>query len=86
MALPLADLISLAQQALVLVLWVSLPVLAVAAVVGLVTAILQAATQVQDAALGHFPKFLAVAAALALLGPWMGRQMLAFALRAFGGQ
>lgn len=81
----LAELISLAQQALVLSLLVSLPVLAVAAVVGLLSAILQAATQVQDAAIGHFPKFVAVSVALALAGPWMGRQILAFAVRAFGG-
>jgi type III secretion HrpO family protein len=81
----LAELISLAQQALVLSVLVSLPVLAVAAVVGLLSAIFQAATQVQDAALGHFPKFVAVSVALALAGPWMGRQILAFAVRAFGG-
>jgi type III secretion HrpO family protein len=81
----LAELISLAQEALVLSLLVSLPVLAVAAVVGLSSAIFQAATQVQDAALGHFPKFIAVSITLALAGPWMGRQILAFAVRAFGG-
>jgi type III secretion protein S len=81
----LEELTTLAQQALLLALWVSLPVLGVAALVGLLGAILQAATQVQDAALGHFPKFVAVTVALALAGPWMGRQILAFALRAFGG-
>lgn len=83
--MPLDDLVSLAQQGLLLALLVSLPVLGVAAVIGLVSAIFQAATQVHDAALGHFPKFVAVTIALALLGPWMGRQLLAFALRAFGG-
>jgi type III secretion HrpO family protein len=83
--MPLDDLVSLAQQGLLLALVVSLPVLGVAAVIGLVSAIFQAATQVHDAALGHFPKFVAVTIALALLGPWMGRQLLAFALRAFGG-
>jgi flagellar biosynthetic protein FliQ len=84
--MPLAELISLAQQALLLSLVVSLPVLAVAAAVGLIGAIFQAATQVQDSALGHFPKFVAVTLALALLGPWMGRQILSFSLRAFGVQ
>jgi len=54
--------------------------------VGLLGAIIQAATQVQDSALGHFPKFVAVTLALALLGPWMGRQILSFTLRAFGVQ
>ena len=83
--MPLDDLVSLAQQGLLLALLVSLPVLGVAAVIGLVSAIFQAATQVHDAALGHFPKFVAVTIALALLGPWMGRQLLAFAVRAFGG-
>ena len=54
--MPLAELISLAQQALLLSLVVSLPVLAVAAAVGLLGAIIQAATQVQDSALGHFTR------------------------------
>lgn len=84
--MPLAELVTLAQQALVLSLLVSVPVLLVAAAVGLLSAVFQAATQVQDAALGHFPKFIAVCLALALGGPWMGRQILGFALRAFGAQ
>ncbi|HTV23527.1 MAG TPA: type III secretion system export apparatus subunit SctS [Polyangiaceae bacterium] len=83
--MPLAELVALAQQALLLSLLVSLPVLVVAAAVGLLSSIVQAATQVQDAALGHFPKFVAVTIALALVGPWMGRQVLGFAVRAFGG-
>jgi flagellar biosynthesis protein FliQ len=82
--MPLIELVSLAQRALLISVLVSVPVLAVAAAVGLVSALVQAATQVQDAALGHFPKFVAVALALALLGPWMGRKILSFALHAFG--
>jgi flagellar biosynthesis protein FliQ len=84
--MPLAELVTLAEQALVLSLLVSLPVLLAAAAVGLLTSVFQAATQVQDAALGHLPKFVAVAVALALAGPWMGRQILGFALRAFGAE
>ena len=57
----------------------SLPVLAVAALVGLVTAALQAASQIQDPTLAHLPRLLAVVAALAVLGPWMGREIAAFA-------
>ena len=60
-------------------------VLVVAAAVGLLSSIFQAATQVQDAALAHLPKFVAVTIALALVGPWMGRQVLGFAVRAFVG-
>lgn len=76
---PSATLAHDAQQALVLVLAVSLPVLGVAALVGLVVAAFQAASQIQDPTLAHLPRLLAVAAALALLGPWMGHALAAFA-------
>ena len=84
--MPLVELISLAQRALLLCVWISLPVLAVAALVGLLISVVQAATSVQDSALSHLPKFLAVSLALALAGPWMGRQLVGFALYAFGAR
>ena len=70
-----------AQSALMLSLAVVLPVLAVAAVVGLVVAAFQAASQVQDPTIAHLPRLLAVVAALVFLGPWMGSQVGAFAER-----
>jgi flagellar biosynthesis protein FliQ len=81
-----ADLAASAQEALLLAVAVSLPVVAVAAVVGLVVAVLQAATQIQDVTISHLPRFLAVAGALALLGPWMAGQIAIFAARVFGGR
>jgi flagellar biosynthesis protein FliQ len=83
--LPVADLAARAQEALLLSVAVALPVLAVAALVGLVVALVQAATQVQDATIAHLPRLLAVVAALAVLGPWMGRQIGAFAARMLAG-
>jgi flagellar biosynthesis protein FliQ len=80
-----ADLAYRAQEALLLSVAVALPVVAVAALVGLVVAVLQAATQIQDVTIAHLPRFLAVAVALALLGPWMGRQIAAFAARMLAG-
>ena len=80
-----ADLAAQAQEALLLAVAVSLPVVAVAALVGLVVAVLQAATQIQDVTLAHLPRFLAVAGALAVLGPWMGGQIAIFAARIFAG-
>jgi flagellar biosynthesis protein FliQ len=47
--------------------------------VGLVTAAFQAASQIQDPTLSHLPRLLAVIAALALLGPWMGHEIATFA-------
>ena len=83
--MPVGDLAARAQEALLLSVAIALPVLAVAALVGLVVAILQAATQVQDATIAHLPRLLAVMAALAILGPWMGRQLGAFAARMLSG-
>ena len=80
-----ADLAQRAQEALLLSVAVALPVVAVAALVGLVVAVLQAATQIQDVTIAHLPRFLSVAVALALLGPWMGRQIAVFAARMMSG-
>jgi type III secretion HrpO family protein len=80
---PPATLVHDAQQALFLALAVSLPALAVAAVVGLLVAAMQAASQIQDPTLAHLPRLLAVIAALALLGPWMGHEVAVFATQMF---
>ena len=79
------ELAALAQEALLLALAVSLPVVAVAAVVGLLVAVLQAMTQVQDFTLAHLPRLLFVAITLALVGPWMGAEIASFAVRVLGG-
>ncbi len=76
-------LVDSAQQALVLAALVSLPVVGVAALVGLFVAAIQAAAQVQDPTLSHLPRMLAVIAALVVAGPWRGHQIAGFAERAF---
>jgi type III secretion HrpO family protein len=84
--MPPALLVHDAQQALLLVVAVSLPVLGVAAVVGLLVAAFQAASQIQDPTLAHLPRLLAVVAALALLGPWMGHEVASFAAHVFAAR
>ncbi len=81
--MPPSTLVHGAQQALLLVVAITLPVLAIALVVGFVVAALQAASQIQDPTLSHLPRLLAVAAALAVLGPWMGHEVAAFAAHMF---
>lgn len=76
-----ATLVEQAQNALMLSIAVALPVLLVAAVVGLVVAAFQAASQIQDPTIAHLPRLLAVVAALVVLGPWMGSQIGTFAER-----
>jgi type III secretion HrpO family protein len=75
----------LAQEALILSVLLSLPVVGLAAVVGLLVAVFQAATQVQDITLSHLPRLVVAAVGLALLGPWMGAQIAQFATRVFAG-
>jgi flagellar biosynthesis protein FliQ len=76
-----ATLVEQAQNALMLSIAVALPVLLVAAIVGLIVAAFQAASQIQDPTIAHLPRLLAVIAALVVLGPWMGSQIGTFAER-----
>lgn len=77
--MPASTLLAQAQASLWLVVAVSLPFVAVAALVGMFVAALQAATQLQDATIAHLPRLLAVCGALAVLGPWAGHQIATFA-------
>ena len=83
--MPLANLVTYGQQALMLTLALVLPVLAIGAIVGLLMAVLQAATQVQDPTLAHLPRLVAVITAIAVFGPWMGREIAQFAAVVFSG-
>lgn len=84
--LDVAELVSLADQALLLSVAVSLPVVAVLAIASLVVSIVQAATHVTDSTLSHLPRFLVAVVVLAVLGRWMGSEIAAFAVRVFAGQ
>jgi flagellar biosynthetic protein FliQ len=63
--------LTLGQQALVVALLVSMPLLLSALVTGLAVSVLQAATQINEATLSFIPKLLAMVATLAVAGPWM---------------
>ncbi|MGD8862397.1 MAG: flagellar biosynthetic protein FliQ [Myxococcales bacterium] len=74
----LAALTARLLDALSLTLLLSAPALIAAAALGLLSGVLQGATQVQDASLSFVPRLLAVALALALFGPGLAEQLLAF--------
>ncbi|HOX43213.1 MAG TPA: flagellar biosynthesis protein FliQ [Myxococcota bacterium] len=78
-------LLTLAREALGLVLLVSAPAVLVSLAVGLAIGLLQAATQIQEFSLSFVPKILAVLAVLLVAAPWMGELLLAFARAAWGG-
>lgn len=73
------------QEALLLSVAVCMPVIGAAALVGLLVAVFQAATQVQDTTLAHLPRVLVVAVVLAWTAPWMGAEIASFAARVFAG-
>jgi type III secretion protein S len=75
---PVAEIVQLAQQALLLSLYLSLPAVAVAGIVGLLVGLVQALTQLQDQALLIALKLAAVIGVLALTGSWMGTSMSNF--------
>lgn len=72
-----------AREGLYLMLLVSAPVLLVSMLVGLLVSVLQAATQVQEQTLSFVPKLIAAFVTLALLGPWMGAQLVRFTRAVF---
>ena len=66
------------QRALEITLLLAAPMLLVALVTGLVVGAFQAATQINEMTLSFIPKLLAMAAVLAITGPWMLRTLVEY--------
>lgn len=66
-----ADAIDIAREAVVVLLTMSFPIMLIALGVGLVIALFQALTQLQEMTLVFVPKILVVFASLLLLLPFM---------------
>jgi len=62
---------SVGTHALEITLMLAAPLLLVALVVGLLVGIFQAATQINEMTLSFIPKLVAMAATIAIAGPWM---------------
>jgi flagellar biosynthesis protein FliQ len=74
---------SILQQALLLVLVVSAPPVLMSLVVGFLISVFQATTQIQEQTLSFAPKVIAVFGVLALVGPWIGSQLVRFTFHVF---
>ena len=70
--------IDLCYQALILVVMLSLPAVITAALVGLVTGILQAVTQIQDQSISYAVKLIAVSFVTALTARWLSAELYQF--------
>lgn len=78
-----ADALDIVQAAIWTVLAASGPAVLSAMIVGMVVALLQALTQVQEITLTFVPKILAVLAAVAISAPFIGSQISIFTTMVF---
>ena len=75
MNLSTAELIKLANEALYLTLILSLPTIVAASLVGTLTSLVQALTQIQEQTLSFVLKLIAVVVTLMITGNWMGQEI-----------
>ena len=73
--------LTMGQEALVMLLMVSAPVLGVVLVVGLLVSLFQAVTQIHEATLAFVPKLIAAVAVFAVAGPWMLNMLVEYIRR-----
>jgi flagellar biosynthetic protein FliQ len=73
------------NEGLLLTLIVSGPPVLISLVVGLLIALFQALTQIQEQSLTFVPKIIVVFGVLAMLGPWLGNAMAQFGRVCFEG-
>ena len=79
----IGDVTVLLRQGVQQVLMIAGPMLLAALVVGLVVAILQASTSIQEQTLTFVPKVFAILGVLAILGGWMMTSLGQFTINLF---
>ena len=72
------------QDMMLTTLYVAAPVLAASLFVGLIIAVFQAATQINEQTLTFVPKIIAVFGVFGVLFPWMMQMMMEFTTRVMG--
>ena len=77
------EIFQLTYQSLILILALSGPPIIISMIFGLVVAIFQAATQIQEQALSFTVELFAVILTLMLLGGWLSSQLIQFANNIF---
>lgn len=83
-----AELVTLSNEALYLTLVLSLPTIVAASLVGTLTSLVQALTQIQEQTLSFVLKLVAVVVTLMITGNWMGQEISTFTdniFKAIGG-
>lgn len=81
----IGDLSTQLIHALLLVLWLSLPPIVVASVVGILFSLVQALTQIQEQTLSFGVKLIAVGITLYLTARWVGGEIFNYTVMLFDG-
>jgi type III secretion protein S len=76
------NVLDITRDGLMLVFWITLPVVLVATVSALLVSVLQAVTQIQDQSIGQSIRLIAVMLTVVFASAWLGRDVLQFAERA----
>ena len=71
--------VDITLHAMILVLWLSLPAIIVASVVGLMVSLAQAITQVQDQTISFAVKLVTIVITLVLTARWLGGEIFNYA-------
>ncbi|HEV3019188.1 MAG TPA: flagellar biosynthesis protein FliQ [Burkholderiaceae bacterium] len=75
--------VTIGQQALIVMLLLAAPLLLTSLVVGLIVSVLQAATQINEMTLSFIPKLIGTLVALVVAGPWMVTYFVDYVRRLF---
>ena len=73
--------VTVGRQAMTVTMLLAAPILLASLTVGLIIAMFQAATQINEMTLSFVPKLMVVAMVMLAAGPWMLRQITGFMLR-----
>lgn len=79
----IVDLTSVMTKALLLTLWLSMPTILVASIVGVLFSLVQALTQIQEQTLSFAVKLISVGVTLYLTAHWMGGEIFNYAAMLF---
>ncbi|MBL9157772.1 MAG: type III secretion system export apparatus subunit SctS [Verrucomicrobiales bacterium] len=78
-----SNIIQITSEVLLLVLWLSMPPILVATVVGLLVSLLQALTQLQEQTLPFAIKLVAVIITILATASWLGGELYAYTINIF---
>ena len=75
--------LKLANEAIVTLFMIALPILGVAMIVGLIISVFQTTTSIQEQTLTFVPKLIAIFIVVLVLGPWFLKVLMEYVIRLF---